>query len=54
MGRPYAGQGDDDPRKGKTGVDLDVLKDIGAKLTDAPDDLKPTARSSAFWPTAKQ
>jgi 2-oxoglutarate dehydrogenase E1 component len=31
---------DDDPRKGKTGVDLDVLKDIGAKLTTPPDDFE--------------
>ncbi len=28
---------DDDPRKGKTGVDMDVLKDIGAKLTTTPE-----------------
>jgi 2-oxoglutarate dehydrogenase E1 component len=28
---------DDDPRKGQTGVDMDVLKDIGDKLTSVPD-----------------
>jgi 2-oxoglutarate dehydrogenase E1 component len=31
---------DDDPRKGKTGVDMDVLKDIGAKLTAVPEDFE--------------
>lgn len=28
---------DDDPRKGNTGVELDTLKDIGAKITKVPD-----------------
>jgi 2-oxoglutarate dehydrogenase E1 component len=29
----------DDPRRGKTGVDISVLKDIGAKITTLPADL---------------
>jgi 2-oxoglutarate dehydrogenase E1 component len=28
---------DDDPRRGNTGVELDTLKDIGAKITKVPD-----------------
>jgi len=31
-------QADDDPRRGKTGIEIDELKRIGARLTDVPKD----------------
>ncbi|MEM6384306.1 MAG: 2-oxoglutarate dehydrogenase E1 component [Pseudomonadota bacterium] len=31
---------DDDPRRGSTGVEMEMLKEIGAKLTDTPEDFE--------------
>lgn len=35
-----AAQADDDPRRGKTGLEIDELKRIGARLTDIPADFR--------------
>ena len=35
-----AAKDEDDPRRGKTGVEVDQLKRIGTRLTDVPDDFK--------------